>query len=127
MKIFSDKTYNQDVIQKRLVGQLGERFEHAQLIELQRGAYLISNRVRLPVFGKKAPILERTDENMTREGFRAVKEAEHLAWSDAARGALGLHTNLAVSYKYVLDPVTSLVMKKQEASMQPQQVYGDNQ
>ena len=29
VKIFSDKTYNQDVIQKRLVGQLGERFEHA--------------------------------------------------------------------------------------------------
>lgn len=54
LKVFSDKISNQEVIEKRLVGQLGDRFQHAQLVEIYRNSYLISNRVKLPIFGRKA-------------------------------------------------------------------------
>lgn len=43
VNVFNDKTENQGVIEKRLVGQLGDRYKHAQLLELSRNNYLISN------------------------------------------------------------------------------------
>jgi hypothetical protein len=51
VKVFNDKADNQAVIERRLVGQLGDHFQHAQLIELSRNSYLISNSVRLPIVG----------------------------------------------------------------------------
>ena len=64
VQIFNDKATNQEVIERRLVGQLGDRFQHANLIELSRQSYLISNKVRMPIFGKKANLVERTDESI---------------------------------------------------------------
>ena len=53
VKVFNDKAENQAVIERRLVGQLGDHFQDAQLIELSRNSYLISNRVRLPILGQQ--------------------------------------------------------------------------
>lgn len=76
IKVFNDKADNQAVIEKRLIGQLGEPFQHAQLIELSRNSYLISNQVRLPILGQQQPIHERTKESISRKGFQEMKDTE---------------------------------------------------
>ena len=55
---------------------------------------------------------ERTDENLGRDGFRQMKEAELIANQNAILGAQGLHMNMSIGYKYVLDPVANLVIKQ---------------
>ena len=67
------------MIEKRLVSQLGDRFTHANLIELRPNSYLISQKVRLPVFGQKVQPVERTDETMSRAGFLKMKDQEFYA------------------------------------------------
>jgi hypothetical protein len=42
LTITNHKAADQDVIQKRLVSQLGDRYTHANLIELRPNSYLIS-------------------------------------------------------------------------------------
>lgn len=59
----NERAQRQDEIERRLVGQLGDRFRDAQLLEVSEGSYLIRNRVKLPIFGKKlhAIILTKKD------------------------------------------------------------------
>ena len=52
LNITNHKAADQEVIEKRLVSQLGERYVHANLVELRPNSYLISQQVRLPVFGQ---------------------------------------------------------------------------
>lgn len=77
--IFQDKTENQEVIERRLVGQLGDRYTNAHLLELSRNNYLISNRVRLPVFGQAANLIERDKDSIGRVNFVKMKDEEALA------------------------------------------------
>lgn len=65
------------MIERRLVGQLGDRYTNAHLLELSRNNYLISNRVRLPVFGQAANLIERNKDTVGREGFVRMKDAEY--------------------------------------------------
>jgi len=58
------------------VSQLGERFTHANLIELRPNSYLISQHVRLPVFGRPAQIVERSKETMSKKEFLTMKDNE---------------------------------------------------
>ena len=69
VKVFNDKPDIMGVIERRLIGQLGDPFQHAQLIELSRNSYLISNKVRLPVLGQQKPLHEPTKDNVSRKGF----------------------------------------------------------
>lgn len=64
------------MIEKRLIGQLGDRFQHATLIELSRQSYLISNSVRIPIFGRKANIIERTPESTSKKSYLLMKDSE---------------------------------------------------
>ena len=89
------------MIEKRLIGQLGDRFKHAQLIELSRQSYLISYNVRLPVFGKKATIMERTDENISKKNYLMMKDGEFYT-NFRLLGREG-YTNY-VNHKYRIDP-----------------------
>ena len=82
------------MIEKRLVAQLGDRYEHAELIEISRDSYLISNKVRLPIFGRKEKIVERTRDSISKKGY--LLKASH---------------QFSTAHKYVLDPAHSLVMK----------------
>ena len=36
-----------------VIGQLGDRYKDAQLLEVSEGSYLIRNRIKLPIFGRK--------------------------------------------------------------------------
>lgn len=42
LQITNHKAADQEVIEKRLVGQLGDRYVHANLVELRPNSYLIS-------------------------------------------------------------------------------------
>lgn len=101
VRIANDKAENQQLIEKRLIGQLGERFQHAQLIELSRQSYLISNSVRLPIFGRKANIMERTDDNVSKKNYLLMKDGEFYA-NPRLLGQAGY--NNPANHKYVLDP-----------------------
>lgn len=52
LKITNTKEQKQDEIERQLVGQLGDRFKHARLLEVSENSYLISHGVRLPIFGQ---------------------------------------------------------------------------
>jgi len=49
----NERAQRQDEIERRLVGQLGDRYKDAQLLEVSEGSYLIRNRIKLPIFGRK--------------------------------------------------------------------------
>ena len=105
VQIFNDKPATQQVIEKRLVGQLGDRYEHAQLIEISRNSYLISNKVRLPVFGRKENIIERTEDSISKKGYLHMKDSEFFQSARILGGGLNLNTNHPLNHKYVLDPL----------------------
>lgn len=88
------------MIEKRLIGQLGERFQHATLIELSRQSYLILNNVRIPIFGRKANIIERTPESISKKSYLLMKDSEFYT-NQRILGQTG-YTNLA-NHRYVLD------------------------
>ena len=111
VQIFNDKPATQQVIEKRLVGQLGDRYEHAQLIEISRNSYLISNKVRLPVFGRSEPIIERTKESISNKGYLLMKDSEFYTNSRILAPGQNLNINQGIAHKYILDPTHSLVMK----------------
>lgn len=113
LQIFNDKTANQQVIEKRLVGQLGERFVHADLIEINRNSYLISNRVRMPVFGRSVKPIERTEESISRKGYLLMKDSEFYTSSRVFTNQVFGVSN-ALQHKYVLDPVAFVVISQQE-------------
>ena len=76
LTITNHKAADQEVIEKRLVSQLGDRYTHANLVELRPNSYLISQHVRLPVFGQSINLIERNDETISRKGFLAMKDQE---------------------------------------------------
>jgi len=47
-------------IENKLVGQLGDRYKNARLVEISENSYLITCDVRLPIFGKSLQRIERT-------------------------------------------------------------------
>ena len=59
-----------------MVGQLGERYENAKLLELSRNNYLISNDIRLPVLGHALPLTVRDKETVTTKGYIKMKDNE---------------------------------------------------
>lgn len=71
------------------------------MIELSRQSYLISNRVRLPIFGRKANIMERTEDNTSKKNYLLMKDGEFYA-NPRLLGQAG-YTNPG-NHKYVLDP-----------------------
>ena len=98
------------MIEKRLVTQLGERYTHASLIELRPNSYLISQHVRLPVFGQSAALVERTKESVTNKGYLEMKDKEFYTAQNSnlyGNPYFGMH---ATAHKYVLDPVATLVL-----------------
>lgn len=103
VKVYNDKAENQAVIERRLVGQLGDHFQDAQLIELSRNSYLIQNRVRLPILGQQQPLHERNKETISRKGFQQMKD---LDFYSSRRLNEPYVSNLmdANLQKYVLDP-----------------------
>ena len=89
---------------------MGERFEHAQLIEISRSSYLISNKVRIPIFGQQIKPKERTEESISKKGYLLMKDAE--LYSQRIRGPI---------HKYKLDPNSTL-----NALRNTEQVYSNN-
>ena len=85
------------------MGQLGDRYEHAVLLELSRNNYLISNEVRLPVLGVAAPLTVRDKDSITTKAFIKMKDNEFYISRKLVNpyGSNLLNTNLQ---KYVLDP-----------------------
>lgn len=91
------------------MSQLGERFTHANLIELRPNSYLISQHVRLPVFGRPAQIVERSKETMSKKEFLTMKDNEWYTQRKVFGNQL-FGMNNATSHKYKLDPVATMVM-----------------
>lgn len=93
------------------MGQLGDRYEHAQLIEISRNSYLISNKVRLPVFGRRENLIERTKDSISKKGYLLMKDSEFLS-SQRILGNQNLPiVQQSINHKYVLDPAHSIVLK----------------
>jgi hypothetical protein len=61
---------------------------------------LISNKVRIPVFGKKANIIERTPASISKKGYLLMKDSEFYT-NPRIMTANGFR-NLA-NHRYVLD------------------------
>lgn len=94
----NERAQRQEEIEKRLVGQLGDRYKDAQLLEVSEGSYLIRNHIKLPLFGSSIKLLQRTKATTSTHYLKNKK--------------LGLF-NAADLSKYVLDMSSS--------SQQPQQ------
>ena len=62
---------------------------------------MISNQVRLPVFGLKANIMQRTEENISKKNYLLMKDGEFYT-NSRLLGQQG-YSNFA-NHKYVLDP-----------------------
>lgn len=69
----NERAQRQEEIERRLVGQLGDRYKDAKLIEVSEGSYLIQNHVKLPLFGSKKPIYQRTKTNFLKGPFLKSK------------------------------------------------------
>ena len=72
----NNKGDDQKVIEKRLVQQLGDQYAHAELIEISRGSYLIQNNVRLPIYGRSPPRLERNKQSISKRGYLVMRDKE---------------------------------------------------
>lgn len=102
-QVFNDKADNQGAIERRLVGQLGDRYKHAELLELSRNNYLISHRVRLPVLGRSCMLIEPSKENLARTGYQRMKDVEFYSSRRLANPTMSNLTNVSLQ-RYVLDP-----------------------
>ncbi len=56
-------------MQRQILEQLGDRFKHAKLLEVSDGSYLVTMDVRLPVFGKAAPLNPRDKKSILAKGY----------------------------------------------------------
>lgn len=92
----NERAQRQEEIERRLVGQLGERFKNAQLLEVSEGSYLIQNQIKLPIFGKSIAPITRTKSSISKRAFLLNSGA--------------YNTNLR---KYVLDKNRSLYIQEQ--------------
>lgn len=68
--------------------------------------------MRLPIFGSKANIIERTDETQSMKGFLQMKDQEFY-YSAKVFGNQAFGVLNAQQHKYVLDPVASMFMHHQ--------------
>ena len=62
---------------------------------------MISNSVRIPIFGRKANIMERTEENVSKKNYLLMKDGEFYA-NPRLLGQAGFSN--PANHKYVLDP-----------------------
>ena len=69
----NERAQRQDEIERRLVGQLGDRFKDAQLIEVSEGSYLIQNRIKMPILGKRIMPLIRTKTSTSKRHYLLKK------------------------------------------------------
>ena len=74
---------------------------------------LISNRVRMPVFGRSVKPIERTEESISRKGYLLMKDSEIYTSSRVFTNQVFGVSN-ALQHKYVLDPVAFVVISQQE-------------
>jgi len=70
---YNERAQRQDEIEKRLVGQLGDRFKDAVLLEVSEGSYLIQNRVKMPIFGRSVHPLIRTKSSISKRAYLLTK------------------------------------------------------
>ena len=85
----NERAQRQDEIERRLVGQLGERYRDARLVEVSEGSYLIQNRIRLPIFGKNIAPIKRNKDNILKKTYLLEKQ------SDSKKYVLEKHTRSA--------------------------------
>jgi hypothetical protein len=73
----NNREAKQSEIESFLLGQLGDRFKHAKLLEVSEGSYLITMDVRLPVFGKALNIEKRDMKSILRDkaGYLLKRDA----------------------------------------------------
>ena len=69
----NERAQRQDEIEKRLVGQLGERYKDAVLLEVSEGSYLIQNRVKMPIFGRAIHPIIRTKSSISKRAYLLTK------------------------------------------------------
>ena len=101
----NNKADDQQVIEKRLVQQLGEQYRHAELIEISRGSYLIQNKIRLPIFGRQMEMIERNEKSIKNRGYLIMRDKEYYS-----RGI-----GLVSKHKYKLDPNMTNYLAQQQA------------
>ena len=65
----NERAERQDEIERRLVGQLGDRYKDARLIEVSEGSYLIKNMIKLAIFGSKVVPLKRSEDSITNKKY----------------------------------------------------------
>ena len=65
----NERAERQDEIERRLVGQLGDRYKDARLIEVSEGSYLIKNMIKLAIFGKTVKPLMRNEDSITNKKY----------------------------------------------------------
>ena len=65
----NERAQRQDEIERRLVGQLGDRFKNAQLLEVSEGSYLIKNRIRMPIIGLRVNPILRTKSSISKRDY----------------------------------------------------------
>ena len=70
----NERAQRQDEIERRLVGQLGDRFKDAKLLEVSEGSYLIQNRIKLPIFGRTINPVIRTKSSIDKRSFLLSKQ-----------------------------------------------------
>ena len=72
----NNRDSKQSEIEKYLLGQLGDRFKHAKLLEVSEGSYLITMDVRLPVFGKALTLANRDKKSILNQGYLLTQNAQ---------------------------------------------------
>ena len=82
----NNKAEDQQVIEKRLVQQLGDQYRHAELLEISRGSYLIQNNVRLPILGRGMHRIERTEKSISNRGYLIMRDKEYYSSKDSLLG-----------------------------------------
>ena len=77
LKVYNTKELKQNIIEKNLVGSLGDRFKNARLLEVSENSYLITTDVRLPILGKQFQIIERTKSSISKRAYLLNKNPEY--------------------------------------------------
>eukprot|EP00347_Sterkiella_histriomuscorum_P022188 403331364 len=77
LKIQNTKEFRQNEIERHLLGQLGDRFKHAKLMEISENSYLISADIRLPIFGRPFQLIERTKTSISKRGYLLKMHPEY--------------------------------------------------
>ena len=95
---FNERAERQEQIERRLVGQLGDRYKDARLIEVSEGSYLIKNIIKLAVLGKNVRPLKRSKDSITKKaylrGLRNIQDNRKYVLAKApGREEVGIETS----------------------------------